>query len=109
VNRISNFVRATAVAAIVLGVATLAHGQVEQKTEPAQKTDPAQGTPQMPMVQGGITPGAWFNNPDVRQQLKLNDDQFNGLSKAYQQAYMNYQQSINGLDKTLPEAQRDQG
>jgi len=64
-----------------------------------------QGLPQM---SGGIAQSAWFNNPQVRQQLNWNDEQFNGLNKAYQQSYMNYQQGINGLDKTLTDAQRQQ-
>jgi hypothetical protein len=50
----------------------------------------------------------WFNDPGVRQQLNLNDNQFNQLSRAYQDAYTRYNQGAAGLKNTLPEQQRMQ-
>jgi len=99
VNLFRTLVRAIAVTAVVFGIASFAHGQVQQKTQPA--------TPQINTMPG-ITQTPWFSNMQVRQQLKLNDEQFNNLNKAYQQAYTTYQKDINGLDKTLPDAQRQQ-
>jgi len=60
------------------------------------------------MMGGSISQTPWFSNPQVRQQLNLNDNQFTGLNKAYQQAYNTYQQGVNGLDKTLNDTQRQQ-
>jgi len=44
---------------------------------------------------GAQTP--WFNNPDVRKQLNLNNDQYNGLNKSYEQYWSQYQKGLSGL------------
>jgi hypothetical protein len=52
----------------------------------------------------GQTP--FFNDPRVRQQLSLNDSQFNTLNRSYQGAYARYQQSVNNLSPALTPDQR---
>jgi hypothetical protein len=42
----------------------------------------------------------------VRQQLNLNDNQFNTLNRAYQDAYGRYSQGVNGLNNSLTAQQR---
>src|SRR5262245_38827006 len=48
----------------------------------------------------------WFANQQIRQHLKFNDDQFNGLNQAYQDALMTYLTGMKNIDPTLPEAAR---
>jgi len=48
----------------------------------------------------------WFSNQDIRQQLKLNDQQFNRLNKSYGEAYNTYQQKLGQLGKNLTDEQR---
>lgn len=57
---------------------------------------------------GGINQTPWFSNPTIRQQLQLNDDQFNQLNKGYTQSWSRYNQGLTGLDKTLADEQRIQ-
>jgi hypothetical protein len=57
---------------------------------------------------GGISQNPFFSNPAVRQQLKMNDTQFNSLNRAYQDAYKNYNTSLNGLGQNLTADQRNQ-
>jgi hypothetical protein len=46
---------------------------------------------------GGISPTPFFSDRGVRQQLNLNDNQFNALNRAYMNAYNRYNQSVTGL------------
>ncbi len=48
----------------------------------------------------------FFTDPGVRQQLNLNDTQFNSLNKAHQNAYIRYNQAINNLNPNLTPEQR---
>jgi hypothetical protein len=48
----------------------------------------------------------FFNDPGARQQLNLNDNQFNTLNRAYQVAYSRYNQNLTGLNSSLTEQQR---
>ncbi len=57
---------------------------------------------------GGINQTPWFGNPTVRQQLQLNDEQFNQLNKGYTQSWNRYNQGLTGLDKSLADDQRMQ-
>jgi hypothetical protein len=112
-----NLVRASAIAALALTATTYVWGQ----TAPAapagqgQTPPPAPGqiqNPQPPAGQANLIPGGinqmpWFSNPQLRQELKLNDQQHNDLNKAHNNAYTSYQTGIKGLDK-LPDAQRQQ-
>jgi hypothetical protein len=62
---------------------------------------------------GAQTPGfnnanltPWLNDPGARQQLNLNENQFNQLSRAHQQAYTRYSQGVARLGNKLSEPQR---
>jgi len=57
--------------------------------------------------QGSIQQTPWFSTPEIRQQFKFNDDQFNRLNKAYQESWTRYNTGVSGLDKTLSAEQRD--
>jgi hypothetical protein len=54
----------------------------------------------------GVRQNPFFTDPGARQQLNMNDNQFNTLNRAYQQAYDRYNQSVNGLNSSLTEQQR---
>jgi hypothetical protein len=58
---------------------------------------------------GGVNQNPFFTDPGVRQQLNLNDNQFNQLNGAYQNAYSRYSQGVAGLNNNqLTEEQRMQ-
>jgi hypothetical protein len=105
--------------ALVFAVFPFLHGQVPSQAPPAQgqpQLQPGQVQPGQAQVQpgttqtvpGGINQTPWFDNPQLRRYLQLNDNQYNGLNKAYQDAWTRYNQGVSGLDKNLPEAQRQQ-
>lgn len=50
----------------------------------------------------------WFNNPGVRQELKLNDDQYNALNRQYQQAWVEYNKNRSLVDSSLSLQQQAQ-
>jgi len=122
VNLIKRFVRTSALVAVVLAVISTAQAQqpaqpptqqpaqppTQQPAQPPVQPKTAPTMPQVNSMQGGIAQSPWFSNPQVRQQLKLSDEQFNNLNKAYGQAYTTYQQGVNGMDKTLTDALRQQ-
>jgi len=54
----------------------------------------------------GFNQSPWFSNPSVRQQLQLNDDQYDKLIKAYSQSWSRFNEGITGLDKGLAEQER---
>jgi len=54
----------------------------------------------------GQTP--WFSNQSIRQQINLNDEQFNRLNKSYGESYSRYQQGVTGLGTNLTPEQRSQ-
>lgn len=56
----------------------------------------------------GVNQSPWFGNATIRQQLQLNDAQYNQLNTAYAQAWGRYNQGITGLDKSLAEQERMQ-
>ena len=56
---------------------------------------------------GSITQTPWFSNPGVRDQLKLQPDQFQKLEKSYMGYYGKYKTSLGSLDK-LNEQERAQ-
>lgn len=57
---------------------------------------------------GGIAQRPFFADPGARQQLNLNDNQYQGLNQAYQQAWNRYSEGMNRLDRNLNEQQRQQ-
>jgi hypothetical protein len=46
-----------------------------------------------------ISQTPFFTDPRARQQLNLNNNQFNALNSAYQNAYTRYQQALNNLNQ----------
>jgi hypothetical protein len=67
------------------------------------RANPAAGTRFGAGVSAGtnsatINQNPFFADPGVRQQLNLNDNQFNTLNRAYQNAYGRYQQRLSALD-----------
>ncbi len=57
---------------------------------------------------GGIGPTPWFGNPSIRQELKLNDEQFNRLNRDYKQNWDRYQTEQKSLGATLTPQQRQE-
>lgn len=55
---------------------------------------------------GGVGSTPWFSNPGVRQELKLNDEQFNRLDRDYRQNWDRYQNDLRGIGTGLSEQQR---
>jgi hypothetical protein len=55
-----------------------------------------------------INPAPWLGDAGARQQLGLNDNQFNQLSRAHQDAYTRYNQDLARLNNTLSDEQRMQ-
>ncbi|MFO0790760.1 MAG: hypothetical protein U0805_14990 [Pirellulales bacterium] len=55
---------------------------------------------------GNISQSPFFSDRGVRQQLNLNDNQFNTLNRAYQDAYGTYSQGVNNLNSNLTPQQR---
>jgi len=50
----------------------------------------------------------WFSNPEVREQLQLNEQQYNQLNQAYTQAWNRYNQGWTQLGANLTPEQRAQ-
>jgi len=48
----------------------------------------------------------WFNDPTIRQELNLNEQQYNQLNQGYQQAWTNYNKERNLIDSKLTPEQR---
>jgi hypothetical protein len=55
----------------------------------------------------GISQTPFFTDPRARQQLNLNDRQYNVLNRAYQNAFSRYSQGVNSLNPNLTEQQRE--
>lgn len=52
----------------------------------------------------------WFSNPSVREELKLNDDQYNALNRKYESAWVEYNKNRTVVDSSLSlqkQAQRE--
>jgi len=87
-------------ASVVLGLSLAA---MASRAEAQTQVQQPNGT-----QQGGRQQTPWFAAPEVRQQFKLNDDQFSQLNRAYQDSWSRYQKSINELDKNLTPDQRNE-
>jgi hypothetical protein len=66
------------------------------------------GNAEMNRNTGGINRNPWFGDPSVRQQLNLNDDQFNRLNQSYLDNFNRFDQSRGQLGNELNEQQRAQ-
>jgi len=72
-----------------------------------------QGQGQATGQQSGFTPGGisqnpWFSDPSIRQSLKLSDEQFNRLNRAYGEQYQRYSTGLKGLGQNANDQQRSQ-
>jgi hypothetical protein len=56
----------------------------------------------------GISQTPFFTDSAARRQLNLNNNQFNALNRAHQNAYSRYNQAVRQLDPNLTEQQREQ-
>src|SRR5580704_4085630 len=82
-------------------------GQAPQGQLTGQKGAVGQGTTaQQGAYHGGIGQTPWFSNPEIRQQFKLSDPQYNQLNKSYGEYYTRYQQDMNNIGKDLTAEQR---
>ena len=97
---VRKILRASACAAIAFAAASFSQVQAQVIIQ--------QGTGQPTMAPGRVNQTPWFTNPQIRQHLNINDNQFGALDKAYQNAWMNYQKGVVSIDKQLPEPQRQQ-
>jgi hypothetical protein len=96
----------TSLLAFCLASTSTAWGQIQPQVQQPQVPPRIQPGA---TFQGGINQTPWFTDPTLRQQLKFNDDQFNRLNKAYNEAWTRYQKGINQqLNNTLTDAQRQQ-
>ncbi|MEQ1830538.1 MAG: hypothetical protein ABL921_31570 [Pirellula sp.] len=93
----------------VLSLVGTSSQPVQAQANPIQR---AQGTNASVNANSGFYVGIhqtpWFGNPTVRQQLQLNDEQFNQLNKGYTQSWNRYNQGLTGLDKSLADDLRMQ-
>ena len=87
-----------------IGAWAFAMAAFNPATQGQTQPNPQPGTVQPNPPDVNQTP--WFANQQIRQHLKFNDDQFNGLNQAYQDALMAYLKGMKKIDPTLPEAAR---
>jgi len=78
-------------------------GQAGQGTQ-GQQGQPGQGTQGTNYSTINQTP--WFGDPATRNYLKMNDDQFNQLNKAYTNSWTTYQKGLSSLSPDLTPEQR---
>lgn len=88
-------------------------GQAERQATPGLEAgindnNPNQGPNQrsVPSGYGGWNQNPWFFNPDVRNQLRLSDDQVERLRDIYTRSWDQYQQGLSGLQNDLTDEQR---
>jgi 2-oxoglutarate dehydrogenase complex dehydrogenase (E1) component-like enzyme len=75
-------------------------------TQPSKSPTQPATQPRMVNVFQNPSQVPWFYNQDVRTNIKLNDDQFNRLNKAYLDAYGGYQKAVSDLSPSLTNDQR---
>lgn len=68
----------------------------------------AQNGAQVGVYNNGYAQTPWFSNPAVRQQLQLNDQQYNQLNQSYGKAWTQYNKERNLIDNKLTPEQRQQ-
>jgi hypothetical protein len=55
------------------------------------------------MFYNGFSSNPWFSNMALRQQLNLNNNQFNQLNQAYSKAWNGYQNSLRNMGNLPPD------
>jgi hypothetical protein len=100
-------VAVTGAFAVLASAAGEATSQAQQgQTQQGQSGPSGQTTGQQGAYHGGIGQTPWFNSPEIRQQFKLTDQQYNQLNKSYGDSYGKYQQGIKSFGKDMTEQQR---
>ena len=61
-----------------------------------------------PGVHVGVAKTPWFSDPAIRKELRLNDTQYERLTRDYNQAWETYNKNVAELKKDLTEEQRRQ-
>ena len=56
---------------------------------------------------GGPGPRPWFSDPNVRQQLGLDENRFNQLNQSYDSAWRRYSQNVRGLGNAADPLRRE--
>ena len=101
----------------VFGILTAASAEAQQQGAGQQGVPNQQGQKgpvgqtnagQQGAYDGGIGQTPWFNNPEIRQQFKMNEQQYNQFNKSYSENYGRYQKDLNSLGKDMTDAQRMQ-
>jgi hypothetical protein len=64
-----------------------------------------QAAARAPWQFGGWNQHPWFADPSVRNQLRLNNDQFDQLRSNYSQSWRRYEQGLGGLQNNLDQQQ----
>lgn len=72
------------------------------------RTPPRAGDPRNAGIRSYNSPTerAWFSSPGVRQQLGLNDEQYNRLNDSYGTSWRRYNESVRRLGQDLAREQR---
>ena len=99
-KRFTKCVAAGALALVAVGPALAQQGQ--------NLTGQPQVTGQQGTNFGGINQTPWFGDKSVREHFKFTNDQFNGLNKAYGDAWTRYNTDLSQVGANLTEAQRAQ-
>ncbi len=94
--------------AFSIGVASDARAQNANQNQQAQANAAANANAQANYYYNGINETPWFGNQNIREQLHLNDNQYQQLNQGYGHAWGRYNQGVNGLDNGLSEALRMQ-
>src|SRR5262245_20254537 len=82
-------------------------GQKQNQSQPGQNPGTGQAGTQVQTF-GSIGPMPWVANQNIRQQLNLNQEQFNRLNRGCQQSWNRYHTELKGVGSGLTEQQRQQ-
>jgi hypothetical protein len=96
------------IAAGVLVLLSAGPVPAQQVKGPAGQGAQVQGQPVSPQGAnyGGFNQNPWFGDQAVRSHLKFSADQYNGLNKAYGEAWTKYNSNLGQLGNTLTGQQR---
>jgi hypothetical protein len=99
-------------------LALAAPGDLRAQTKPipdppAPATGSATSTSEQPAAPrsssvNGVNRTPWFGTPKVRDQLQINDDQYNRLNRSYQTSWTRFNDGLSNLDSALSPEERQQ-